>query len=373
MSALFVSLLALYVVLTGARFALSAAFFARPAPAPGEARNVTVLQPILSGDPTLEACLGANLRNQPHARFIWLIDDDDAEAQRLAAKYAAPNLTALSGPPPRDGQSPKAAKLARGLPNVTTPLIAVLDDDTVLRPGGLAHAAGALAQGDLVTGLPLYAHRASFWSTLLSGFVNGAALTTYPPAAMLRAQRTINGMFYLGRTEDLRALGGFQAIARELTDDYAMARLYLDNGKTIAQAAVIHPIATHVRDGAHYASLMRRWMIFANRYVRENISPFTLGVIGAPTLLPVLLMLTGAFIGWHGLLAALLTLAAKAALMARFRLRYAADAPRAADIAAEIAADILTPLHLIAALISPNRLQWRTRAIEMDGVHIRYG
>lgn len=373
MSALFVLMLAFYVLLTGVRFALTAAFFARTAPARGDARGVTVLQPILSGDPTLESCLSANLRNQPEARFIWLIDDDDAEAQRLAARYAAPNLTALFGPPPRDGESPKAAKLARGLPHVTTPLFAVLDDDTVLRPNALAQAAGALTKGDLVTGLPLYAHRADFWSTLLSGFVNGAALITYPPAAMLRAQRTINGMFYLGRADELRALGGFEAIARELTDDYAMARLYLDHGKTIAQSAVIHPIATHVRDGAHYASLMRRWMIFANRYVRENLSPFTLGVIGAPTLLPMLLVLAGAFLGWQGLVAALLTLAAKAALMARMRLRYAADRPRALDMAAEIAADVLTPLHLAAALLSPNRLQWRTRAIRIDGAHIRYG
>lgn len=373
MSALFVTLLAVYVTLTAVRFALASAFFARPSPPLGDAAQVTVLQPILSGDPTLEACLAANLRNQPNAHFVWLIDDDDAEAQRLAAKYAAPNLTALSGPPPRDGESPKAAKLARGVPLVTTPLFAVLDDDTMLRPGALANAAGALAQGDLVTGLPLYAHRTTFWSALLCSFVNGSALLTYPPAAMLRAQRTINGMFYVGRTEELRALGGFAAIAKELTDDYAMARLYLDAGRTIVQARVIHPIATHVRDGAHYASLMRRWMIFANRYVRENLSPFTLLIIGAPTLLPPLLLLTGALIGWQGALVAALTLGAKAALSARLRLVHAQDAPKLTDILAEIASDLLTPFHLIAALLSPNRLQWRTRAIEMDGAHIRYG
>lgn len=373
MSALFVTLLALYVALTGARFALAAAFFVRAAPAPGDAANVTVMQPILSGDPTLEACLSANLRNQPDARFLWLIDDDDSEAQRLAVTYANPCLTILSGPPPRDGESPKAAKLARGLPLVTTPLFAVLDDDTILRPCALAHAAGALAQGDLVTGLPLYAHRANLWSGLLCGFVNGSALITYPPASQLGAQRTINGMFYLGRTGDLRALGGFDAIVKELTDDYAMARLYLDAGRIIVQSAVVHPIATHVRNGAHYASVMRRWMIFANRYMRENLSLFTLGVIGVPTLLPPLLLVIGALVGWQGALVALATLAAKAALTARLRVRHAEDAPRLSDLATEIAADILTPFHLIAALLSPNHLQWRTRAIRMDGANIRYG
>jgi len=373
MTALFATLLALYAALTGARFALARAFFARPRVVPANAREVTVLQPILSGDPTLESCLAANLRNQPDARFIWLIDDDDSEAQRLARAYAHPRLTALSGPPPRDGESPKSAKLARALPHVTTPLFAVLDDDTILRPGALAEAAGALTQGDLVTGLPLYAHRANFWSALLCGFVNGAALITYPPAATIGAQRTINGMFYLGRTEELRALGGFDAIARELTDDYAMARLYLDAGRTIVQAPIVHPIATHVRDCAHYAALMRRWMIFANRYVRENLSPFTLGLIGVPTLLAPLLVITGALIGWQGALIALATLASKAALLAFLRQRFAQDMPRPSHIAAEIAADILTPFHLIAALLSPRRLQWRTRAIRMDGENIRYG
>ncbi len=114
-------------------------------------------------------------------------------------------------------------------------------------------------------------------------------------------------------------------------------------------------------------------MIFANRYVRENLSPFTLLIIGAPTLLPPLLVLTGALLGWQGALVALLTLAAKAALTARLRLVHAQDPPRLTDFLAEVASDLLTPFHLIAALLSPNRLQWRTRAIEMDGAHIRYG
>src|SRR5262245_11456623 len=55
----------------------------RPVPMAGSA-EVTVLQPILSGDPDLEAALRANLESaRPEVHFLWLIDEGDAEAARI--------------------------------------------------------------------------------------------------------------------------------------------------------------------------------------------------------------------------------------------------------------------------------------------------
>jgi ceramide glucosyltransferase len=255
---------------------------------------------------------------------------------------------------------------------VETPLFAVLDDDTMLPRNGAALAAGALKEGDLVTGLPLYAGASDFFSRLLAGFVNGAALITYPCAAFFRQQRTINGMFYLGRASDLRALGGFSAIVGSLTDDYAMAGLYLDGGKRIVQSAIVHPIRTTVTGGAHYASIMRRWMIFGLRYVRENRSPFTLGLIGAPTLLPPVLVIVGAAAGLGAILIALVALAEKAFLMSLMRKRFAADPPSFKAIGFEILADLATPFHLGAALVRPNAFRWRSRNVRMRGDTIGY-
>ncbi|VDZ73845.1 Uncharacterised protein [Atlantibacter hermannii] len=48
---------------------------------------VTVMQPILSGDPALETVLDATVQNLPEATFLWLIDVDDAEAARVTQRF----------------------------------------------------------------------------------------------------------------------------------------------------------------------------------------------------------------------------------------------------------------------------------------------
>src|SRR5688500_14430854 len=66
-------------------------FFRRPIPPTArEPERVSILQPILSGDPTLAECLQANLALQTryNLEFIWLVDSDDHAAQRLCQALA---------------------------------------------------------------------------------------------------------------------------------------------------------------------------------------------------------------------------------------------------------------------------------------------
>ena len=185
------ALVAGYLGLLLVRFGLSARFLARrdegAALNDGPEPVATILQPILSGDPALEACLAANLQAHPQARFLWLLDTDDAEGRACAERVAtnAANVTLLLGPPPADGDNPKSVKLARALSHVETPWTAVLDDDTVLPPGALRRASAALRRGGIACGLPIYAAGPGPWSRLVAGFVNGASLLTYPAAAEL--------------------------------------------------------------------------------------------------------------------------------------------------------------------------------------------
>lgn len=371
-------ILTLYVGLIVTRAILSARFIVRwSAPKNGPEPNVTVLQPILGGDEALEACLTANLEAHPHATFYWLVDEDDplgrSSAARAMEKSGHAHVSVVVGPPPMDGENPKVAKLAKALPLVHTQFVAVLDDDTMLPVGGLCAATAALEEGGVACGLPLYAARANVWSRLVTGFVNGASLLTYPAAAELAASRTLNGMFYVVRTEELRALGGFEAILGQLTDDVALARLYLDAGRPVVQTAVVHPIETTVRNGHHYLALMRRWMIFANRYVAENPSSFTLLLIGGSTLAPALLLFLALATNEPALLVGVFaTLAFKTGLNAVLRWRYARAHTTLADAAFEAVADLLTPLHLLSALIQPRRLAWRGREIRLERERIKY-
>lgn len=110
-------LLVLCGLLTAVRATLGWLYLRRRArhqTAPVDLDEVTVLQPILSGDPALAACLAGNLSQTPAARFLWLIDEDDHEARTIAETLSLPRrVTLVLGPPPQDGENPKVAKLAR--------------------------------------------------------------------------------------------------------------------------------------------------------------------------------------------------------------------------------------------------------------------
>lgn len=369
-------LFALYGLLTAARASLSWSYLAlrasRPAP-PVDLADVTVLQPILSGDPTLAACLADNLCQTPLARFLWLIDEDDLEARAIAETLAPPpRVKVVLGPPPKDGENPKVAKLARAVPLVETRYLAVLDDDTVLPPGGLPRAISHLEAGGLATGLPLYVNRTNGWSRLVSGFVNGSALLTYPAASMVGADRTINGMFYATEAAALAKAGGFEAIRGSLTDDYAMASLFRRMDAPIFQTDVLHPISTTVIGVGHYTGIMRRWMIFGSRYLRENRSLFSLVLILVPTLLPPVLLAVGLLAGWPWVVGALALLLLKAAANRLLRQRLGGPGGTVTDLGYEAAADLLTPFHIISALVSPNHFGWRSRRIRMTDERITY-
>ncbi|MCB1490584.1 MAG: glycosyltransferase [Rhodobiaceae bacterium] len=377
MTALFACVAVVYVLGMAARMALAARWFARSEPLSAAHAKVTVMIPVVSGDPALQACLRANLDNAPDATFLLMVESDDGEARRITADLARQTCDVLVVPPPATGENPKVAKLACALPHVATPLFAVLDDDTVLPPGAISEAVAALGTepakgGDLVTGLPVYETDGGFFTRLLAAFVNGSVLITYPVGALLGEQRTLNGMFYLGRTDDLRGLGGFEAIRGDLTDDYAMARLYLDAGRLLVQSRVVHPVRTTVTGFRHHVSVMRRWMIFARRYLRENPSPFTLGLIGGTTLAPLVLIGLACATGGWALALVVVLLAAKAVVLRRMRSTLMGSHEDPSQVPLEMLADVLTPLHMATTVFRPSAMRWRNRQIRMVGERITY-
>ena len=367
-----------YGLLTALRIGLALRFLARDRReerAPGEEfdeSRVTVMQAILSGDPTLGRNLEENLRHHPRACFLWLVDEDDPVARELTERLSAGRAEILLAPPPPQGRNPKVFKLALGLPRASGDLVAVLDDDTVLPAGALAKAGLALDRGDLATGLPYYRPEGSFASRLVAAFVNSNALVTYLPILFFRAPVTINGMFYLTRRETLERLGGFAAIEDRLCDDYEMARLYRRAGLRIVQTSVVHPISTTVRGAADYARTLRRWMVFANHLFREAIDPLMIVLVVLPALMPLLLVIVAGFAGTGALAATLAGLVAKATMMAAFRRRAIDSRENAAGALLEVLADLLQPLHAASALVRPGSIRWRSRSIVVEDGKVRY-
>lgn len=269
-----------YLGLQGAKAALTLRTATR-APAAVEPSDdaigkVVVVQPILSGDPGLEDALRDNLLALAGARFCWLVDEDDAEAQRITTSLA--DQLARSGetttrldirrcPPAPDGINPKLAKLQPALDEAADDeVLLVLDDDTRLPRASLGALLAGLETHTLATGLPAYLPGSTPWAQLVEQFVDNNAAMTY----LTLAPVTINGMTWAMRVRDLRALGGFTPILRNLTDDLAVAGAVLRSGGTICQTASPQWITTTVDSPGAYVRLLHRWMLFANLLLRRQ-------------------------------------------------------------------------------------------------------
>lgn len=231
-------------------------------------RKVVVVQPILSGDPGLEDALRDNLLALDGARFVWLVDEDDLEAQRVVARIGhVDRVEVMLCPPTPDGTNPKLAKLQPALDRAADDeVLLVLDDDTRLPRASLGALLGGLESATLATGLPAYLPGSTPWAQLVEQFVDNNAAMTY----LTLAPVTINGMTWAMRVADLRALGGFTPILRNLTDDLAVAGAVLRSGGTICQTASPQWITTTVDSPGQYVRLLHRWMLFANLLLRRQ-------------------------------------------------------------------------------------------------------
>ena len=331
-------------------------------------RPITVLQPILSGDPALPRLLAENLAHDLTARFVWLVDVDDAEGRRITAELAATcdRVEVLLCPPCPPLTNPKVFKLALGLPRCTE-LVAVLDDDTVLPPGALPTARAALAEADLATGLPWYSPGPGPWAQLVAGFVNGNSLITYFSMLGFGQPVTINGMFYLTSRSALARAGGLEAILDRVCDDYELAQLYRGAGLRLAQTTITHPVTTEVPDAAAYGRLMHRWMVFASRLLSGSLSPQLTLLVLAPAVLPPAAIAVALGSGAAGAAVGVgVAVGAKVAATQAARARLTPQVPR--RFGYEYVADLLLPVQSALAILLPRRITWRGRRLRIvDG------
>jgi ceramide glucosyltransferase len=341
----------------------------------------TIVQPILSGDPDLPAALADNLAALPEARFLWMIDDDDAEAAAITLKLcdAHPSHridTRVCATAP-DGVNPKLFKLEQARSSVTDGAFVVVDDDTRLTREGLAALLAALDTHTLATGLPCYVdRRRDLPSRLLAQFVNNNAALTYLPLMTFAGPPTINGMTYAMTPASLDAIGGFAPLCRHLADDLAVARRVILTGGTICQTPYPQFVATSVRDGRHYRAMMHRWVLFALLLLREQPARWRLTIVLLHGLPPLLL--------WTMMIAAIISLASAVSLESAVAVSSAASimvvlALRAVTLIVvqhrltgrgrhspvlSIVSELLQPLHALHALVS-RRIVWRTRRYDV--------
>jgi ceramide glucosyltransferase len=351
-------------------------FFRQPTPRPTPPFVlVSILQPILSGDPTMAAGLEQNLTMQTGypLEFLWLVDEDDAEAQSicqdLVARYPEKRARLILLPPPGSRQNPKMVKLIAGSEHAQGEVLCVLDDDTRLPDYGLETCLPYLdgPGAGLAFGLPYYVSFGNFWSRLVGYFVNSHSLMNYIPYAMLTEPVTINGMFYAIRREVLEKIGGFDGLENILADDFAIARRMRDQGYRLVQTPLRHAISTWVAAPRTYFSLIQRWFIFPRESIMRHLSAREQLLFYSMALAPI-------FFPWIALLASVLHPALwpltllyfiySYLIFAHFNLAYLKQASPWPHSYLVVLISLLLPVQILAALLAPQRINWRGHIME---------
>lgn len=352
--------------------------------APIMPNQITIIQPILGGDPALKDMLQKTLQSTSAlTRFLWLIDIDDEPGRTVAellCQEHASRVEILWCDRSSENTNPKAYKLERALSKIETPYFAVLDDDTTISERNLRIAIAALDHADLYTGIPCYQSTVGWWNSLVTHFVNNNSITTYLSLLPLVGPLSINGMFYVMRTDTLGTLGGFTAIQDRLCDDYAVARLLLDNGRRIHQGVIPQYLQTSVSGIRHYLQIMHRWFVFADILVRDqrlNVRLLLLLMLGFPPMFLLIgligtsaLVVMGLFIPSDRAYAVIATVVLGMTLILRHNLlsflnRKVFDGKVRLRFGISILSELVQPIHWCHALLAPT-IQWRTRRIRVN-------
>ena len=356
-------------------------------------KKYTVLQPILSGDPRLEEDLIANLKNTTDMNFIWLVDKSDKVAINtveniLKDKNYSNRIEVYYLDDVPQELNPKIFKLAQVVDKIKTEYSIILDDDAVIDRKKLDEL--SVYEKDksewIATGIPFNYNIKGFYSKLISAFINSNSIFSYFSMSFLNENKTINGMFYILRTDILKKYSAFDEIKYWLCDDLALATYLLSKKVKIIQSTIFCNVRNTVPSLKRYILLMKRWLLFSNVYMKNAFSTKFLFIILLPTLLPTILLFFSFYLGIDYLVIVLNLFIGKIALFHIVRLfiyqgNYEENSfkkslfvfsPQTTEILYELLSEFLLPFMLIYTLLTPPVILWRNKKIRVKDGKIHY-
>ena len=356
-------------------------------------KKYTVLQPILSGDPRLEEDLTANLKNTTDMKFIWLVDKSDKVAINtveniLKDKNYSNRIEVYYLDDVPQELNPKIFKLAQVVDKIKTEYSIILDDDAVIDRKKLDEL--SVYEKDksewIATGIPFNYNIKGFYSKLISAFINSNSIFSYFSLSFLKENKTINGMFYILRTDILKKYSAFDEIKYWLCDDLALATYLLSKKVKIIQSTIFCNVRNTVPSLKRYILLMKRWLLFSNVYMKNAFSVKFLFIILLPTLLPTILLFFSFYLGIDYLVIILNLFIGKIALFHIVRLfiyqgNYEENSfkkslfvfsPQTTELLYELLSEFLLPFMLIYTLLTPPVILWRNKKIRVKDGKIHY-
>ena len=356
-------------------------------------KKYTVLQPILSGDPRLEEDLTANLKNTTDMYFIWLVDKSDKVAidtveNILKDKNYSNRIEVYYLDDVPQELNPKIFKLAQVVDKIKTEYSIILDDDAVIDRKKLDEL--SVYEKDksewIATGIPFNYNIKGFYSKLISAFINSNSIFSYFSMSFLKENKTINGMFYILRTDILKKYSAFDEIKYWLCDDLALATYLLSKKVKIIQSTIFCNVRNTVPSLKRYILLMKRWLLFSNVYMKNAFSVKFLLIILLPTLLPTILLFFSFYLGLDYLVMVLNLFIGKIALFHIVRIfiyqgredetsskkSLFTFSPQTTEILYELLSEFLLPFMLVYTLLTPPVILWRNKKIRVKDGKIHY-
>ena len=354
----------------------------------------TIVQPILSGDPRLEDDLTANLKNTTDIKFIWLVDKNDKIAIQTVEKilknknYSNRIEVYYLDDVPQE-VNPKIFKLEQVVDKIKTEYTIILDDDSVIDRKRLDEL--SIYEKDktewIATGIPFNYNIKGFYSKLISAFINSNSIFSYFSLSFLKENKTINGMFYILRTDILKKYSAFENIKYWLCDDLALTTYLLSKDVKIIQSTIFCNVRNTVPNFKRYILLMKRWLLFSNVYMKNTFSIKFLFIILLPTLLPTVLLFLSFYLGINYLVIVLNLFIVKVALFYIIRLfiyqgvreektakksDFIVFSPQTKELLYELLSEFLLPFMLIFTLLTPPVIIWRNKKIRVKDGKIHY-
>ncbi|HXZ29398.1 MAG TPA: glycosyltransferase, partial [Terriglobales bacterium] len=199
-------------------------------PAPQEnGPAVSVIVPARNEEASLGACLESLVCQEGVDFEVVVVDDGSADRTPAIAK-SFPGVRVLEAGPLPEGWSGKSNALVGGVGQARGAWLLFTDADTVHRPGSLARSlAEAKEHGAALLSYSPAQEIHGFWEHAVMPLVFSDLSRTYPPAKVNDPASPVaaaNGQYLLVERGAYEAVGGHAAVAQELLEDVALARVF---------------------------------------------------------------------------------------------------------------------------------------------------
>ena len=261
-----------------------------------EAPAVTLLVPLHGTEFSLEANLRA-FAEQEYPAFqlvLGVADEHDAAlpfARRLAAACPGTAIDVAIGFEPA-ARNPKLANVLSMMRYAKHELLVLADSDTLVDPAYLRTITAPLRDPRVGAVTALFSGHpdGTFASRLGAMFMNEQFIPAALVERLLGPLRHCFGPTNAFRAETLRAIGGFEALAPHLADDYMLGNFIAAHGLRVVISSYVVKTTISERSVPALFTHELRW----HRTIR-GVKPF--GYAGVFVTYPIALALIGALLG----------------------------------------------------------------------------